>query len=150
LAGSAYLTALGMLATRELSSYQVRQRLARRGFAADAVDEAITQLTSERALDDTRTAGAIARTELRVHGHGPSRALRAVRAAGIAADIAQSAIDETFASEDVGDLLRAALDKRLRGQPIADDAAMRRLFRYLVGRGFAPDRVVALLRSRRQ
>jgi regulatory protein len=151
LAGSAYQVALTLLARRELSTSQIRQRLARHGFDGNAVDEAVAQLTSERALDDARTAGAIARTALRLHRHGPSRVLRAIQAAGIPGDVARAAVDEAFEAEDVDALLRTVLDKRLPdGGVIADDSEMRRLFRYLVAQGFDPGRVVALLRSRRQ
>ena len=151
MAGSAYTVALTLLARRELSTRQIRQRLARRGFDRDAVDEAVAQLTSERALDDVRTAGAIARTELKLHGRGRARVLRSLHAAGIASDLAATAVDEAFASIDVDGLLLACLDKRLRpGSAIADEREMLRLFRYLVSQGFEPERVLALLRSRRQ
>ena len=41
------------------------------------------------------------------------------------------------------------LGKRLRGrEKIADDVEFRRLFRYLIGQGFEPDRVMALLKKR--
>jgi SOS response regulatory protein OraA/RecX len=77
--------------------------------------------------------------------------LRSVRAAGIAPEVARTAVDQAFDSADVEGLLRAALEKRLRpGSAIADDREMQRLFRALVTQGFEPGRVLALLRSRRQ
>ena len=151
MAGSAYQVALTLLAKRELSTLQLRHRLLRHGFEIDAVGEAVARLTAERALDDARTAGAIARTELRLHGHGRARVLRSVRAAGIAPDVAEAAVDDAFDDIDPDTLLRAALDKRLRpGAPIADDREMARLFRYLVAKGFERDRVLAALRRRRR
>ena len=151
MAGSAYEVALTLLARRELSTHQLRLRLARRGFDRDTIEDAVTRLTSERALDDARTAGAIARTELRLHGHGPARVLRSLRSAGIAGEVAQTAARDAFADTDVDDLLHTLLNKRLGPQAaITDEREMRRLFRYLVGRGFDADRVLATLKRRRR
>ena len=52
-----------MLGRRELSEAQVRQRLARRGHEPDSVDAAVARLRQERAIDDTRVAEAIVRTQ---------------------------------------------------------------------------------------
>ena len=49
---SAYLAGLTMLARRELSEAQVRQRLLRKKHSPEAIDAAITRLKSERAIDD--------------------------------------------------------------------------------------------------
>src|SRR5436190_24387744 len=60
---SAYLDGVKLLARRELSEAQVRQRLARRGHEPGAIDEAVAKLREERALDDVRVAEAIAREQ---------------------------------------------------------------------------------------
>jgi len=147
----AYLAGLQLLARRELSERQVRQRLARRGYEEPDIEEAVTRLRDERALDDARVALAIARTETHVRGRGRLRVKRQIEAAGIAPAIAQQAMDAVFEDVDAEALLQAALDRRLRGRDrIADDREFQRLYRYLVAQGFDADRVVALLRSRRR
>ncbi len=65
-----YIDSLKMLGRRELSEAQIRQRLLRKGHEADAVEEAIARLKVERALDDTRVAAAIARTETGIKRRG--------------------------------------------------------------------------------
>jgi regulatory protein len=150
LATNAYLAGLQLLARRELSEAQVRQRLARRQYPPEEIDIAVTRLREERALDDRRVAGAIARTETRVRGRGRLRVTRQIEAAGISRTLAQEAVDDVFADVDPDALLTAALERRLRGRPtIADDREFQRLFRYLVAQGFEPDRVIATLRTRR-
>jgi len=73
-----------------------------------------------------------------------------IERAGIDAATARRVVDEVFADLDADGLLDAALARRLRpGDDIADDRAFNRLYRYLVGQGFEPDRVMALLRTRR-
>jgi regulatory protein len=145
-----YLVALRLLAIRELSEAQIRQRLARRGHDQDAIETAVTRLKADRSIDDERVAGAIARSETGLRKRGRLRVKRRIEAAGIAPAIAQRAIDETFQEIDGDALLAAALDKRLRGRSaIADDREFQRLYRYLAGQGFESDRILALLRSRR-
>ena len=68
-----YLDGLKMLARRELSEAQVRARLARKQYDADAIDEAVARLRDERAIDDARVAEAIARTETSVRRRGKLR-----------------------------------------------------------------------------
>lgn len=145
-----YLTALRMLAMRELSEGQIRQRLAKRGHDGDAIDAAVARLKSERSIDDERVAGAIARSETGLRKRGRLRVKRQIEAAGIPSSIAQRAVDAAFEEIDADALLAAALEKRLRGRStIADDREFQRLYRYLSGQGFESDRILRLLRARR-
>ena len=138
-----------MLARRELSEAQVRQRLARRGHGEDAIDAAVARLIEERAIDDERVAAAIARTETSVRRRGRLRVRRQIEHAGIAAPTARRAVDEVFGDIDNDAYLQASLAKRLRGREIiADDKAFQRLYRYLVGQGFESDQVVRALKAR--
>ncbi len=145
----AYLAGLKMLARRELSEMQVRTRLARREYEQDHIEAAVARLRGEGAIDDRRTARAIARTAASIRGQGKRRARMQVDAAGIDRAIASAAVDEVFSEIDGQALLQAALAKRLRGGADLGTAREKaRLFRYLVGRGFEPDRVLEALRAR--
>ena len=138
-----------MLARRELSEAQIRQRLTRRQHASDAIESAVARLKSERSLDDERVAGAIARSETGLKKRGRHRVIRQIEAAGIAPSIARRVADETFAAIDPDRLMAEALSRRLRGRiRIEDDRELHRLYRYLIAQGFEPDRVLATLRAR--
>lgn len=151
MSASAYATALAMLARRELSEAQLRQRLTRRGHASDAIDEAIERLKADRSLDDTRVAGAIARSEATLRGRGTLRIRRRLQAAGIAPAVAEHAMEELLQEVDPAALLDAALQRRLRGaDTITDERQFARLYRYLTTQGFESDRVLALLRARKR
>ena len=144
----AYLAGLKMLARRELSEMQVRTRLSRRDYPPEHVDAAVTRLREERAIDDARTARAIARTAVAIRGHGKRRVRMQMNAAGIDQAIASAAVDEVFSEIDANALLQAAMTRRLRGRTgVADDREAARLFRYLVGQGFDADRVMEALRK---
>ena len=146
----AYIDALKLLARRELSEAQVRQRLVRRQYDHDAIDAAIERLRQERSIDDSRVAEAIARTETSLRKRGKLRVRLQIERAGIAGDIARRVVNDVFGDLDADHLLEAALAKRLRpGDDIPDERTFNRLYRYLVAQGFEPDRVMALLRTRR-
>lgn len=147
---SAYIDGLKMLAQRELSELQVRQRLARKGHDRDAIDEAVARLREERALDDMRVAEAIARTEASGRRRGKLRVRMQIERAGIAKSTAKRAVEEVFDTIDDNALIEACLSKRLRGrETIADDREFQRLYRYLIGQGFESDRVMRALTARR-
>ena len=148
---SAYIQGLTLLARRELSEAQVRQRLSRRGYEAAAIDAAIARLKEERAIDDSRVAGAIARVQSGYKGRGRQRVLRQIEVAGIAGAVARRAVDEVFSTVSEDNLLAAALDKRLRGrEEIDDDNEFQRVYRHLVRQGFETDRVLKVLAVRRR
>ncbi len=150
-AGSARLLVMRLLVRRELSEHQARERLALRAFPPESIDEAIAALKEERALDDTRVARARARMELELKRRGPARAVQQIERLGIARDVAREAVAEVSASLDTGDLLQRALARRLpAGAPIPDRATFARLYRFLVGQGFASDQVMAVLRDRQK
>jgi regulatory protein len=144
-----YLTALRMLARRELSEAQLRQRLTRREHDPESIEAALTRLKAERSLDDERVAGVIARSEAGLKKRGRYRVTRQIEAAGIAPAIARRVVDETFATIDADALMSEALARRLRGKTRVEDAKeFSRLYRYLIAQGFEPDRVMALLRTK--
>ena len=149
MADSAYVAALKMLARRELSEAQVRQRLARKQFPDQDIEEALARLKTERALDDDRVAAAIARSETGLRKRGPLRVRQRLAAAGIAQGTAERAMDEIVSQVDMDALLIAALEKRLDGGTIGGEREMARLFRQLTGQGFESDRVMRLLRKYR-
>jgi regulatory protein len=137
-----------MLARRELSQAQVRDRLTRRGHEAGSVDDAIARLTAERAIDDGRLAEAIARAEVH-RRHGRRKVLQRMEHAGLERSLARQAVARVFAAVDEKALIEAALDRRLRdGRSIEDDAELRRLYRFLVGQGFDGDLAIRALKAR--
>jgi SOS response regulatory protein OraA/RecX len=107
----------------------------------------VARLLGERAIDDHRVAGAIARTETATRKRGRLRVQRRIESAGIAPATARRALDEVFGGLDADELLESALAKRLRrGTDIADEREFNRLYRYLLGQGFEPAQVLARLK----
>jgi regulatory protein len=143
----AYAAALRLLAGRDLSRAQLRERLERRGFRPEAASEAIDRLARQGAADDFRVAVVRARGAAARH-RGRVRAAADIRAAGIDADVARRALDEVFGSLDERALAEQALVRRLKTPSITSPAEFRRLHAFLLRQGFAPSDVMAVLRGR--
>jgi regulatory protein len=145
---SAYLDGLRLLARRELSVKELRDRLVDREHPADEVDRAVEHFLETRALDDARVARAYARTAAKVKGRGRLRVMRELSAMGIAKEIASEALAEIFADVDERSLITKALQKKMRGRPrIANPAEHARLYQYLMRQGFTPAGIVAALKT---
>ncbi len=146
-APSAYDEGLRLLSRRELSSAQIRERLARHGHPPDAIDAALDRLRQDGALDDRRMARAYASTAARVKGRGRLRILRELEATGVDRETARAAVDDVFDEVDEAALLERALAKRLRG-PLRDAGQFRRLHQYLTRLGFPPAAITGALKAR--
>ena len=151
LADRAYLDGLRLLARRELSEAQVRTRLARKAYDPGDIEDAVARLRTEGALDDARTAAAIARTGVALKRFGPRRVRRDIEAAGIAPDLAAAAVAAVFDGADPAATLDEELTRRLGATdgPI-DDRTAARLYRRLVAHGHDPELVSRAIRSRRR
>jgi regulatory protein len=141
--------AIRLLARRELSAAQVRERLLRRGHPEHAADEAIVRLQESGLIDDARVARAFARTRATVKRLGRERIVRELHGMGIDRETARSAVDDVFGAVDEAALLETALDRRLRhGVALDDPAVQRRLHAALVRQGFQPGTVGRAIRAR--
>ncbi len=147
----AYITGLRMLARRELSEAQVRQRLTRKEFQPEEIDAAVERLRGNRSLDDRRTALACARTEALVKRRGRMRVLRQVESLGIDREIARAAVAEVFADVDEDATIENAIDRRLRTRPDSarpTPADLRRVQQYLLRQGFDSGKIGNAVRRR--
>ena len=148
---SAYLDALHMLARRELSARQLRDRLIERDHPRDEIDRAIEHLLEQRSLDDARVARAYVSTALKVKGRGRLRIQRELADMGIEKDVAAEALAAAFGEVDERALVRAALQKKLRNRTkIETPAEYARVYQFLMRQGFSPAVVSAALRLYRR
>jgi len=148
---SAYSDGLRMLAGRELSVAQVRERLVDREHPAEEIEAAIQKLLDAGALDDRRVARAYARTASTVKGRGRLRVQQELHAMGIARDVAAEALAETFADTDERAAIEKAIQKKLRGSGAGPPRKLSmperaRLYQFLMRQGFTPAGISAALR----
>jgi len=88
--------ALRLLAYRERSVAELRERLREDGYPDGVTGAVIADLERAGLVDDERFAGAMARLLTEVRGMGRSRALRELAAKGVDPDLALAALDESL------------------------------------------------------
>jgi SOS response regulatory protein OraA/RecX len=147
---SAYLDALHLLAARELTVKQLRERLVDREHNREEVERAIEHLLDSKALDDARVAAIYVRTAIKIKGRGRLRVQRELQEIGVERDVASDALAEAFGDVDERALIANAIKKKLRGKPkISTPAEYARVYQFLLRQGFSPDGVNAALRKLR-
>src|SRR3569623_1901825 len=83
--------AIALLARRDYATGELRARLQRKGFSADAVEATFGELIDERALDDARYAGNYV-TYSASRGQGPLRIAAELKALELPADLIEAAL----------------------------------------------------------
>lgn len=134
--------ALRLLALREHSREEIRSKLARRGFPAGEVEEAIVLLERAGHLSDVRFAQALIRSEL-ARGRGAVAIRHKLKRAGLSGESAQ------VTSEEEREALRGLLERRgIRAEDLTGGKERARIWRFLRGRGFTASAIAAALGSR--
>lgn len=130
--------ALWLLGAREHSSKELQQKLARKGYEQQAIDDAIQYLMDLNYLSDERYAEAFSRSKA-AKPLGKQRILNELRMKGIPEQMAKQALN----SLEV-DWFELALELKQRkfGYTVEKDFKARaKQTRYLVYRGFSFDEV---------
>ncbi len=145
--------ALRYLAARARTEAQVRSRLERADLGAQG-DEVVAWLLRLGYVDDAAFARARARALVSQGRLGPSLAERRLESAGVPRDAAREAVREAvreaaggLARESDGELAlcRALALQRAPDLGALDGRALRRLSRFLLGRGFSGEAVARAL-----
>lgn len=140
--------AVKLLGMRALTTQELRQHLARRGFAADQIQAVVARLAASRFLDDAEYARAWAHAQAHRHSVGPARLARGLRSKGIAEAEISDALREAFGEQNAREVAaRAAVRKLKTLQGLGPELARRRLGAFLTRRGFSVEIVLALCRK---
>lgn len=138
---------LELLARREHSRLELRQKLIQRGYPAEAVATALEQLVAERLLDERRYAEIYASSRAD-KGYGPLRIARELRERGIPDELTNAviaALDEFWIPK-----LRELHRKRFKSQIPADAAGRMQQTRVLRQHGFTLDQIKVLFERSEQ
>ena len=130
--------ALELLARREHTRLELRQKLYQRGFAANHIELVLDQLVEERLLDEARFAELYAGARAD-KGYGPLRVARELRERGVAEDV----VAATLAALE-GDWLpklRELHRKRFKSHIPADVAGRLQQTRVFRQHGFTLDQI---------
>lgn len=127
--------AVGLLARREHSAFELQRKLAQRGFDSHAVDEVIGQLAEQGWQSDARYAEAYVRMRVE-RGYGLQLIQAELGERGVARTLIQSVLDE--AEIDWLSCARKQIHRHYHHAPEGYDDQLRR-YRHLLSRGFSPE-----------
>jgi regulatory protein len=142
LAPRAKKRALYLLAKRDYTEYLLRQKLYQSGYDEELTDAAIFYVEQYHYIDDLRYAKAY----IRCHGELKSeRSLFAeLRQKGVAKDIARQALDEEY-GQDEESLIKRWIEKKGYEKDAADEKEKRRMYAFLLRRGFSHSDILRYL-----
>jgi regulatory protein len=144
-AAALYDYAVAALARRSLTVAELRKRLERRAARPQDVQEAIQRLRELGYLDDARLAESYARFRRDYEGLGRLRILRDLERRGVARQVAEKTVGQTFRDTDELELVRGQIRKRLgsrAAEPVDDRKQLAALFRALLRAGFSSAKIV--------
>jgi regulatory protein len=139
-----YAYAVALLARRDYSSGELRQKLADRGYVEIAIEPVVEELIASNKVNDERFGQNVVAYRAR-RGQGPARIRQELRRSGLSNEAIEEAVKR---SEDAPDFLALARAARTRkfGAAIPKDPKERaKQARFLQYRGFSTDHIRAAL-----
>jgi regulatory protein len=133
--------AIGLLARRDFATGELRGRLERKGFEAEAVASAVADLVEERALNDARYATNYVSYEA-ARGQGPLRIAAELKALDLPGEIIDAAL---AGGPDWRALAGEVRQRKFGPEPPADWTQKARQARFLQYRGFSSDHIRSAL-----
>ena len=137
--------AYAMLARRPYSRAQVREKLERKGFAAELVDGCPNRLEDLGYLDDGQVARRWAQVMLQERHWGIFKAEQRLQQRGIKRELARQALDEAQKDFSQIDGARQALAGRFAERKT--DTSLAKVVGFLRSRGFSGEVVYAASRE---
>jgi SOS response regulatory protein OraA/RecX len=126
----------------------MRRALLRAGHDSEETESAIARLRREHLLDDGRFAARFATSRITYGGLGRRRVAQALRSRGVSRRVVETGLAEALRDVSEADTLDR-LARRYWRQRVgeAPERRVRRLWRFLVGRGFPPGLVHERMRA---
>jgi len=138
-----YTYAVTLLARRDFSARELRQKLKERGYVEIAIEPVVEELIATNKVNDERYGQNLVAYRAR-RGHGPARIRAALKSSGLT----RGAIDDAVKGDEAPDFAALARAVRARkfGPEIPKDRKERaRQVRFLQYRGFSTDHIRAVL-----
>lgn len=129
--------AFRLLAVRARSAKELRERLKQKSFSPDIIDETLADFQAKGYQSDEQFARLFASEKWTHSGWGPARVRRELGAKGIAPDLIEQVVGETFGDVDLVAGILPLARKRWRstaGLPL--DKRRNRLTGFLQRRGY--------------
>ncbi|MDD3577181.1 regulatory protein RecX [Halothiobacillus sp.] len=127
--------AVGLLARREHSAFELQRKLSQRGFDPRVIDDVISRLAEQGWQSDARYAEAYVRMRVE-RGYGRESIRAELGQRGVARALIQAVLDE--ADIDWLACAQRQIHRHYHAAPDGHDEKLRR-YRHLLSRGFTPE-----------
>jgi regulatory protein len=141
--------AFRLLSFKPRSRAELRARLLEKDWAEEAiVDSVIARLEELGYLNDEQLASSLISSRIERKPLGPSQIQRDLERRKLSAETVEKALDQAFSEHSEEELIDRAIAKRLRlkGPPTTHEES-KKLFDYLIRRGFSYDLVLRKVRN---
>ncbi len=130
---SARQVAVSLLAGRDYSRQQIKQKLEAKGFEETEIETVLDACEQSGYIDDKRFAQSLLRSHI-YKGHGPIRINQAMKLKGLSSELVAEVINESDC--DWFELAKEKAAKKYANKPIADHKEKAKRIRFLMGQGF--------------
>jgi regulatory protein len=138
------------LASKALSSSELRIRLRARAARREDVDDVMARLKQAGYLNDRRFADSFANWRRENQGFGKMRVLRDLMARKVAPGVARQAADAAYQEADETALIEKFLERKYRGKDLgallAEQKHLASAYRKLRGAGFSAGNSIRVLK----
>ena len=135
-----------LLAVRARSASELRQRLRQKRFPTKIIDQVIADLQAKGYQSDEDFARLYAREKWNNSGWGPARVRQELRAKGIAPELTDQVVGETYEGVDLAEAVLPFAQKRWRtNKGLPTETRRRRLVSFLQRRGYDWDTINRVL-----
>lgn len=140
-------SSLNLLSFRARTASELRRRLSRKEFPEEVVEACVADLVEKGMVDDSAFAESFVRDRVKFRPRGRRRLVQELRAKGVDAETAHEAIGEVMERQELSelDLAREVVAKWSRRAGEDPQRARRRLYGFLVRRGFGGETVRQIL-----
>ena len=136
---SARSAAFALLGRRDYTRAELLDRLTERGYTAGDIEVVLADLVERKFVDDRRVAAAHVRTAANVKRRGRVRIARELTARGLDRDAVEAAMTELDPADEASAIRKVLVAKRWPARPSLKER--QKMFRHLMGRGFATDAI---------
>jgi len=141
--------ALNLLSYKPRSLAEMRARLMEKDWAEETVvDQVVARIEELGYLNDDQFAADFASSRLTTKPLGRTRLRRDLQRKKLSSETIENALDGAYEQQSEEELIQRAIDKRVRlkGAPATREEA-KKLFDYLIRRGFKYDLVIRKVRE---
>ncbi len=147
---SAMDTAVRILTSRSHTASELNRKLKKRRIKAAVVEQVLAECKRLNYIDDKDTARRYV-AELKSKGYGRRHVNAAMQKKGLAADIAEIALEEGYSDSEEKTIALKMLEKKKNTFTREKDRYKRKgkIYRYLYARGFSPETIASVSNRRK-